>query len=204
MRFDKSGDFIPKYYEKRMSQVLIEKPSTIFVCSMGDLLGEWVPSDWIRKVLLITARYHQHNFLFLTKNPSRYRGFPFPKNCWLGASTDTAYHASIFTEQLSAKRKTSRYNQTFISAEPLLEDIADYMDYDAVDWIIIGGLNRNLKPVPTEKGGTSIVWVMNLIREADKHNVPVFVKDGLCSQYPTLKKWRELPYLEGKVVGNGV
>ncbi len=146
----------------------------------------------------------QHTFLFLTKNPSRYQEFTFPENCWLGATTDTTNRATSSTFDLwDLKQVDPPPIKTFISAEPLRQDISEYVDYNAVDWIIIGGLNRNGKPVPAENGGTSITWVMNLIREADKNNVPVFVKDGLCEAYPTLKKWRELPYL-GKEAGIGI
>ncbi len=191
-RFDKVGDFRPTFHQDRLSQPFGKRSSTIFVCSMGDLFGEWVPDDWINEVLDNTRFSLQHDFIFLTKNPGRYREFYFPKNCWLGASTDTSNHASTFTNNLSSEK---RQNKTFISAEPLLEDVSKSVDYDAVDWIIIGGLNRSGKPVPAEKGGTSIEWVMNLIGEADSFKIPVFVKDGLCEPYPTLRKWRELPYL---------
>lgn len=49
-----------------------KKPRNIFVCSMADLFGEWVPMDWKIEVLLACAKAPQHRYLFLTKNPIGY------------------------------------------------------------------------------------------------------------------------------------
>lgn len=196
-RFDKPGYFSPVFHQDRLNPKFPGKPSTIFVCSMSDLFGDWVPDSWIFRVLDIVKQCSQHTFLFLTKNPSRYQGFEFPNNCWLGATTDTANRASAFTDNLTFKKST---NKTFISAEPLLGDIADYVDYGAVDWIIIGGLNRNGKPVRQYKEGPGLRWVIYLIRRARRHKVPVFVKNGLSGLCPELKNCRDLPYLAKKEV----
>lgn len=49
-----------------------KKPRTIFVCSMADMFGEWVPDDWIKQVFEACEAAPQHRYLFLTKNPARY------------------------------------------------------------------------------------------------------------------------------------
>jgi protein gp37 len=201
-RFDKASGFMPVLHKDRLWQSVHrqKKPSTVFVCSMGDLFGEWVPNEWIMRVIRLATIFDKHTFLFLTKNPVNYLSFIFPKNCWIGASTDTASRASESCKDLRYYKNSQTHIEapikTFISAEPLLEDIAEHVDYSTLDWIIIGGLNQNGKPVPADRGGTRPEWVMNLITQAFNHNVPVFVKDGLCEAYPTLRKWRELPYLK--------
>ena len=48
-----------------------KKPRTIFVCSMADLFGEWVPDEWIAEVFRACDAAPQHRYLFLTKNPKR-------------------------------------------------------------------------------------------------------------------------------------
>src|SRR5262249_14162238 len=50
----------------------------VFVCSMGDLFGRWVPSEWIEAVLKECREAPQWNFLFLTKFPIRMAEFKFP------------------------------------------------------------------------------------------------------------------------------
>ena len=79
--------FAPTLYSYRLNEPLRrKKPATIFVCSMADLFGEWVPERWITAVLKIVLQCRQHTFIFLTKNPERYQFFNFPQNAWLGAT----------------------------------------------------------------------------------------------------------------------
>ena len=71
-----------------------KKPAKIFVCSMADLFGAWVPDNWIKEVFSACEAAPWHAYLFLTKNPRRYKGDPIwyysrhkmQKNWWFGAS----------------------------------------------------------------------------------------------------------------------
>lgn len=47
------------------------QPRRIFVCSMTDLFGEWVPDEWIDRVFAVMALAPQHTFQVLTKRPDR-------------------------------------------------------------------------------------------------------------------------------------
>ncbi|MGA9772276.1 MAG: DUF5131 family protein [Blastocatellia bacterium] len=47
------------------------KPRKIFVCSMTDWMGEWVPDEWIDRILTVAALCPQHTFQFLTKRAER-------------------------------------------------------------------------------------------------------------------------------------
>ena len=47
------------------------KPRTVFVCSMTDLYGPWVPDEWIDKIKAVEALCPQHTFIELTKRPDR-------------------------------------------------------------------------------------------------------------------------------------
>ena len=40
------------------------KPQTIFVCSMSDLFGAWVPDEWIEAVFEACEKAPQHRYLF--------------------------------------------------------------------------------------------------------------------------------------------
>ena len=46
-------------------------PSRVFVSSMGDLFGAWVPAAWIYEVFSECLKAPPHPYLFLTKNPQR-------------------------------------------------------------------------------------------------------------------------------------
>lgn len=43
-------NFEPTFHKYRLDEYSIKKGRTIFVCSMADLFGEWVPDEWIEEV----------------------------------------------------------------------------------------------------------------------------------------------------------
>ena len=51
------------------------KPRRVFVCSMTDLFGEWVPDEMIDRVFAVMALTPQHTFQVLTKRPERMREY---------------------------------------------------------------------------------------------------------------------------------
>jgi protein gp37 len=65
--------FAPTFHKYRLNEPQqVKKPQRIFVVSMGDLFGEWVPDSWIETVFMACENAPQHQYLFLTKNPKRY------------------------------------------------------------------------------------------------------------------------------------
>lgn len=48
-------------------------PRGVFVCSMTDLFGRWVPDEWIDRIFAVMALCPQHRFAVLTKRPARMR-----------------------------------------------------------------------------------------------------------------------------------
>lgn len=195
-------NFEPTFHEYRLSEPQwVKKPSRVFVGSMGDTFGSWVLDEWITKVCEACDKAPHHTFLFLTKNPMRYRCLVsvFDKylppslkwgarpNWWLGATFDTASDTSTFRDHL-AEIKARGYH-TWASAEPLLEDIAPMIDWeDSIDWLVIGAMTgpgaKNRQP--------QRAWVEALIEGAKAHNIPVFMKrslqtlvdEPLIQQYP--------------------
>jgi len=70
--------------EKVLAQPLRwRRPRTIFVCSMTDLYGPWVPDEWIDKIKAIEALCPQHTFIELTKRPERMRKYHASPDRWL-------------------------------------------------------------------------------------------------------------------------
>lgn len=71
----------------------MKRPQTIFVGSMTDLFGAWVPDSWIKEVFEACNAAPQHRYLFLTKNPQRYveldkKGLlPRGDSYWYGSTT---------------------------------------------------------------------------------------------------------------------
>ena len=146
-----------------------KKPRTIFVCSMADLFGEWVPDEWIEEVFDACQKAPQHRYLFLTKNPQRYISFLRDKkllltvNCWYGSTISSKYDKGMLG-----------WN-TFLSIEPIMEDFSDAIWHPRNNWIIIGAEtgNRKGKVIPKKE------WILPLAKRCRKRRVPIFMKESL-------------------------
>jgi protein gp37 len=79
--------FKPNLNEKELKKKFTKK--FVFVSDMGDLFGDWVPREWILKVLEAISNSPSSYFLLLTKNPKRYSFFSFPVNTVLGTTIET-------------------------------------------------------------------------------------------------------------------
>jgi len=126
----------PQWIEDRiMEPYELKKPSKIFVCSIADLFGDWVPDKWIRDVIKTAEQNQRHTFQFLTKNPKRYSEFKFPKNCWLGVTLTNSKVQSVWKLNELKKKK----NYKFVSFEPLL-DYMSLLDLSEIDLVIVGAM----------------------------------------------------------------
>ena len=118
--------FKPTLHRYRLNEYEKKGGRNIFVCSMADLFGHWVPDSWIEEVFSACAKAPQHNYLFLTKNPERFVDLQnngkliVADNMWYGASATNE-------DQLELAAKTfsdlNCQTKTFLSIEPILEDI---------------------------------------------------------------------------------
>jgi len=83
-------DMTPRYVQRCLSDNLGEG-KTIFVCSTGDMFGEWVPDLWISSVLSYCHRFPHNTYLFQTKNPQRIKGglSLLPMHTILGTTLET-------------------------------------------------------------------------------------------------------------------
>ena len=168
-------DFTPTFHRYRLQEPeLWRKPRTIFVCSMADLFGDWVPDEWIISVFNTCRIANWHRYLFLTKNPKRYlklaeRGIlPNEDNFWFGTSVPTPETSYFFAYKIN----------TFTSIEPLHDRFGRW-DFEHPGelprWIIIGAEtgNRKGKIIPEK------AWVDEIARQAKENSIPVFMKESL-------------------------
>ena len=174
---------VPKNFRSRNPH-LPEGSAMIFVCSMADLFGNWVPAKWIEAVIEVAEDNPQHVFLFLTKNPERYSEFKFPKNCWLG-TTVTSYKDLHRILDLPRYEENGR-TLNFVSFEPLLGDVyieANDWLWGYVDWVIVGAQTNPYRAPNPE-------WVERIVRGARNNGIPVFLKNNLrwpnkVQEFPT-------------------
>jgi protein gp37 len=200
--------FEPTFHRYRLDEPKKnKKPSKIFVCSMADLFGDWVPDEWIKEILQIVTECPQHIFMFLTKNPKRYYSFEFPDNSWIGASAvNRPDEKIIFNNDGSFVTTTAHvvcdnmsfFNHSFISFEPLLNNVMQDCDIDDIDWIIIGAQTGPGAIKPKRE------WVQAIIDDARAVNIPVFMKNNLKSiwQGELIQEWpKEMNKVFGGIRG---
>lgn len=178
-------DFQPTFHRYRLNDYIGKKGRNIFVCSMADLFGEWVPDSWVEEVFKACEKAPQHNYLFLTKNPVRYSLLQDKEklikkpNMWYGNSITNKEQMEITDYETGILGGKAR---TFYSIEPLLEDITDSKFWKNscgkwyMDWVIIGAETgrRKDKVVPERK------WIENIVNDCEKEDIPVFMKSSLA------------------------
>lgn len=178
-------DFYPTFHKYRLDEPARKTRSRkIFVCSMADLFGDWVPDEWIEEVFKICIiKAPHHKYLFLTKNPARYLQIlksQYPlcdyQNMWFGFT-----HTEGELWGLPAHMQINR----FVSIEPLLGEVypSPFLWEDGIDWVIIGQQTNPDKPPKDE-------WVQSIIDQCRVANVPVFVKSPLYEKFP-IQEWPE-------------
>ena len=166
--------FEPTFHRYRLDEYQNKTGRNIFVCSMADLFGRWIPDSWLDEIFAACEKAPQHNYLFLTKNPERYikHGVPIAKNMWYGTSITNSLEIGKFN-YLPA------FCNTFLSIEPILEDLSPEIwniAFRQVDWFIIGAETgrRKDKVVPERK------WIEDIVNECRKNGKPVFMKSSLA------------------------
>jgi len=194
---DPNDPFTPRHWPDRAIEPYRRKtPSTIFISSMGELLGDYVPEDWIKSTLDMCAELPQHTFMILTKNPKRALYFVFPDNVWLGVTVTSRsdwFRVGIL--------RYSHAKIKFISFEPLLDDAFARLspppsDFSIVDWVIIGAQTQ---PTVIPKAQ----WVYRIIDTARQEGIPVFLKNNLHWPGGPIREFPpELTRLRGQVETN--
>lgn len=168
--------FTPTFHRYRLGDpARKQRPRNIFVCSMADLFGAWVPTKWILEVLDACLAAPQHNYLFLTKNPRRYTELnelallPRRDNFWYGTTTTEAGQPYFISE----------HHKTFTSVEPMTGPLFAEAGGVLVDWVIVGAETgqRKDKVIPER------AWVEDLLGACREEGVPVFMKGNLAGAW---------------------
>ena len=184
-RIDKNGTvraapypygFRPTLHRYRLDQPSTwSEPRTIFVCSMADLFGEWVPEEWIEEVFKACEAAPQHRYLFLTKNPNRLNQFArdgkLPQQHGYGytATDDGMLWRFVHASDCLIKN-------LFVSIEPILKPMQPcFSTHTPADWVIIGAETGGRK----DKVAPERDWIMNIARECSYSGRPIFMKDSL-------------------------
>lgn len=181
--------FEPTLHRYRLDEYEKKQGRTIFVCSMADLFGSWVPDSWIEEVFAACEKAPQHRYLFLTKNPQRYIDLamagklPAKDNMWYGTTATTPDEHFFWGGAW----------HTFVSVEPILRDYSGEirgMCDTFAQWVIVGAETgrRKGKVVPEKE------WIEAIIKTCIESNIALFMKDSLIPIVGEENMFRELPW----------
>lgn len=199
---DRMADYYPNKFEPTFHEYRLEAPRNtkrpeskderdgrVFVCSMADLFGKWVPDEWIRKVFDACLDANDWQYMFLTKWPARYSKMPLIPRAWYGASIIQQADVSRVT---SAMRRIEGEVTRWVSLEPMLGPI----EFDGLEWcdlMVIGSQTSTNQPdgfVPAFS--PKFEWVADVVRQCRSEHVPVYLKANL-SNNPGMEMPKERP-----------
>lgn len=162
----------------------------VFVCSMADLYGQWVPDEWIEKVHAAMLESPQWQYITLTKFPNRYVGLKMPDGAWVGTSVDEQKRVRI-AEQAFAKLPDGVVK--WLSLEPLLEPL-EFKDLSVFDWVVIGAQTETYQPTGVVPAfAPPFEWVARLVAQAREAGCRVHLKPNLLGTTGPKTPGMELP-----------
>lgn len=192
----------------------LTEPSRIFLDSMSDLMGHWVPDEQIRTVFDVVRQAKQHAFQLLTKNTPRLLKFKdeLPANLWVGISMPPTF---MFGKRLSEHQQNimlaraldvlaeleNRVLVRWVSFEPLSFDVHSILwKRDCpIEWAVIGAASKGKTYYQPNAD-----HVFDLLRCLKEHRVPVFFKGNMKwpqwrAEFPKWPPARETLSTEGLV-----
>lgn len=164
-------------------------PRMVFVNSMSDLFGEFVPETFLQQVFDVMRALPQHTFQVLTKRADRLvewtnrnQWLEQAEHIWLGVSVEDREYGLPRVGKLRQAKAAVR----FLSVEPLLESLGR-MDLKKIDWVIAGGESGpGARPMKPE-------WVREVRDECLRGRVAFFFK-----QWGGVRKTRNGRELDGR------
>lgn len=162
----------------------------VFVCSMADLYGRWVPDEWIAAVHESMLASPEWEYLLLTKFPERYTQVELPPNAWVGTSVDEQKRVPLAEK---AFRKISGVKHKWLSLEPLLSPL-EFSDLSMFDWVVIGAQTETRQGDETVPAfAPPLEWVARIYLQAIDAGCKVHVKPNISGGHPGLQWPNEYP-----------
>lgn len=167
-----------------------EKWHRVFVCSMADLYGRWVPDEWIDQVHAAMRDTPRWQYITLTKFPKRYVGLQMPPGAWMGTSVDEQNRVRIAEE---AFREIDGAAVKWLSLEPLREELK-FSDLSMFDWVVIGAQTATRQPTGTVPAfAPPFEWVARIVAQAREAGCRVHLKPNLTNGKPGMSLPDEYP-----------
>jgi protein gp37 len=168
-----------------------DRDGRVFVCSMADLFGKWVPDKWIEAVFEACIESSEWEYLFLTKWPARYSKMPLISRAWYGASV--IQQSDVKRVESAMQKFTDEDVVRWISLEPMLEPIK-FSDLSWCNLVVIGSQTSTTQPdgyVP--EFAPEFDWVVDVVNQCRDFGVPYYLKANLGMDKPGMKLPKGFP-----------
>ena len=193
---ERMADYYPNKFEPTFHAYRLAAPAStslptqptkrdgrVFVCSMADLFGKWVPTEWIQAVFDACLATPRWQYMFLTKWPARYSQMPLIERAWYGATV---------TKQADVKRVESGMGKVqpgddrkrWVSLEPMLGPVR-FNDLSWCDLLVIGSMTATNQPTGrVEAFAPEFDWIVDVVNQCREADVPYFLKANLGLELP--------------------
>ena len=192
---DRMAPYYPNQFEPTFHEYRLDAPANtkvpqdgedrdgrVFVCSMADLFGKWVPDKWISSVFTACIESPEWEYLFLTKWPARYKKLPLIENAWYGASV--VKQADVSRVEKAMQSFQANNATKWISMEPMLEPI-EFSDLSWCDLMVIGAQTQTTQPDGYVAAfSPEFDWVVDAVNQCRDAGVPYYLKANLGPEQP--------------------
>ena len=174
-----------------------QRDGRVFVCSMADLFGKWVPDQWIESVFEACLEAPDWEYMFLTKWPARYSRMPLLPKAWYGSSVIQQSDVNR-VEKAMADFDTDCVK--WISLEPMLEPIR-FNDISWCDLVVIGAQTSTTQPEGfVAEFAPEFDWVVDIVNQCREFGVPYYIKANLGMERPGMKLPKPGPRVREAIV----
>lgn len=182
-RFHMTENFsVPEYMDRKLRLMDNPKPHVWLMTGMSDF-SDWATA-WKKEIFDRMAQNPQHAYIFLTKRPERIHFKTDNENAWMGVTVTRASEKKRL-DDLKKHIEAKHYHATF---EPLFEDIGE-IDLNGYEWVVVGTETGKRKG----KIDAKPEWVLHIVEQARKNNIPVFMKEDLLPIMGEENMIQELP-----------
>lgn len=191
-RCDLCYSFTPHTHMERLEQPFqLKTAARIGACFMGEFFDKCISESTRAQIKMSMDKAPWHQFIVFTKQPQNIDyAETYPANMSIGVSINTLQDLWRIG-QIRELWATCR----IVSVEPLYECLSSKLaniNLEGIHLLIIGGQTRpTLLPKPT--------WVWDLIAQARRLEIPVFLKDNLAPLFR--EKWRVPIFVFGELDG---
>ena len=212
--YPENDPFRPTLHPGRLEEPVKWKvPKRVFVCSMGDLFGDDISTEFIDSILEVIAACPQHIFIVLTKRPENIEtklyevtednpcrelgGGDYLPNLWLGVTVEEQIVADSRISALLEIPAGSR----FVSVEPMFGAVNMERWLPRIDWVIVGAMTGP----GAQQYRPKIEWIENIVGQARRFNVPIFMKDNLKNYWDIdlIQEWPDAGGQKSDLAGLG-